>query len=589
MCPFPVPVHQRLLFPIIRALIQHLIHRLVARRLWFTLRRLLRLLWSLVQVDWLLLLILQYYPELLLTKVPIDVASRGLGARGSYPIPLHIWDKLVPASLHTALDSFSPPTFPRTLGADTVALLHALSRDRFLTPLLSPARDTLTAFLRPKSTEKAAFIADLRALNALTPTPLPAFKLPSLEDLTHVFRSFPPGHFWGVTIDLTNFYWTLRLPPRARAWFRIHDFAFDSLPFGWNLSPIIAQETLGHLLDTCIVQLGFLPFYNGSLFTYRYLDDILLLGHIPSLLATQVKSLTSALQTHGLLVSPKSSLIPSREFTWLGKTFNLYTRAIIPTVTSTIRLLALAILFPLIPLHMKLLQRLSGVLVWSGRPTVGSNLFLQSLYYTMFHPPHLTHQRFFFATNKMCRCVFDFTAIAAIGWTAPSLPALPTQAEQPALTLFVDAAALGDRYCVGIFSPRFGIQFRIAPLTVTTQQMAELFGLFCGIQLATSLRFPHLYLVGDNSGSLYSLLHLRARASSFGQTLLLRRIFNLLWWSTCPVHLRWVPSPLHPADPPSRLFSTFPPNPFACYLQALSRYQTLAHTIFPSPFGLLCP
>ena len=207
------------------------------------------------------------------------------------------------------------------MGPDTIALLQALARDRFLLPLPLPAADTLTAFLRPKSLEKAAFIADLRAINTLTPQPLPHFKLPSVEHLVTSIASQPRATLWGITIDLTNFYWSLSMPLMAHSWFRIHNLAFDSLPFGWNLSPVIAQETLSHLLDLAITSNGLLPFLQASLFSFLYLDDILFLCSDRNLLQTVAFIIPAFLTQAGLLVSPKSHLTPSRTFTWLGKHF----------------------------------------------------------------------------------------------------------------------------------------------------------------------------------------------------------------------------------------------------------------------------
>ena len=208
---FPVLIHQRLLFPLLRALITHLIHRLLARGLHFTLARLLRQLWTLLDINWLLLLILQYYPELLLKQVPLHVASKGLGQRGKYLIPLSIWHKFVSPDLEARLSSFTPPSFPSKLRPSTAQLLSALARDNFLNPCSLTLKNTLTAFLRPKTEEKAAFIADLRALNHLTPDPLPKFQLPSLDLLAQLLATKPPGYFWGITFDISNFYWSLRL------------------------------------------------------------------------------------------------------------------------------------------------------------------------------------------------------------------------------------------------------------------------------------------------------------------------------------------------------------------------------------------
>ena len=56
------------------------------------------------------------------------------------------------------------------------------------------------------------------------------------------------GPVFGTTIDLMNFYWSLRMPAVMRDLFPLEGPDFHSLPFGWNYSPLIAQETLGDLI-----------------------------------------------------------------------------------------------------------------------------------------------------------------------------------------------------------------------------------------------------------------------------------------------------------------------------------------------------
>ena len=455
---FPLPLQQRHLFPILRALIAHLVTRLVARGLIRTLNNLLRQLWGLLDINYLLLLILQYYPELLTDKITEEITSKGLGKRGFFSIPEHIWHKHVSAELVGAIKHFKPPRFHRPLSHDTKQLLHALQRDGFLLPSTTPSRDTLTAFLRPKSIEKACFIADLREINKLTPRPLPKFSLPSLECLTKVIQMFPPGTLWATTLDLTNFYWSIRLPAQAHKWFCINNLCYDSLPFGWNLSPVIAQETLGFILDKAFIVLGCLPFYNRSLFAFRYLDDILLLSNSKYFLTTFTTQLSQYLSSVGLIVSPKSCLTPSYYITWLGKHVDLVDRSITPTAPATLRLFAIVLLFPLLPLHKKLLQRIAGVLLWSGRPLVGTTIFLQPLYNRIFPPSALPKPRFLgYAANTACKCLLDLAACASIGWQASPHVAPPILL--PEYSLFVDAAYHNPIYMTGIFPRNMAFKY----------------------------------------------------------------------------------------------------------------------------------
>ena len=245
-------------------------------------------------------------------------------------------------------------------------------------------------------------------------------------------------------------------------------------------------------------------------------------------------------------------------------------------------------MFPLVRLHKKLLQRIAGVLLWMGRPLSGGNLFLFPLFLHMYHPtrhctPHDRHG--VFASNATCRCLFDFGALSWNGWqpTLDNTLAPPTQHTH---SLFVDAARPLTSFQVGLFSPSRGCQVYVLPPQIQSQQMAELYALYYGIRLASSLRFPHLNLIGDNKGALSSTLSLHGRASHPIQIKLLRRIFNILWWNRMPVHLFWVPSSLHPGDPPSRLepsTSTI----FHTLLLAQSRFTILSSSHPPAYFGTL--
>ena len=317
---------------------------------------------------------------------------------------------------------------------------------------------------------------------------------------------------------------------------------------------------------------GYLLFLHQSLYIFRYLDDILLLCTTPSFLTLFITDLCSYFTSHGLLISTKSQLTPVRQLVWLGKNINCQTRSIQPTLPTVLRSLALSILFPLVPLHKKLLQRITGVLLWTGRPIHGITIFLAPLYNNIYGPRFQSRPRFLgFASNTACRGLLDLVAFTSVGWKA-SLSFTPTS--EP-YTLFVDAAVHQDQYYIGIFHPSKGIQIHIAPPHIQNQQTAELFGLMYAIKLATSLQYPLLHLYNDNRGALFLLSTLQPRAAHYIQVKLLRQVFNLLWWSKLTVHLYWVPSFLNPADPPSRLPSVPHASPFNAYLLGLHKYHMI--------------
>ena len=138
-------------------------------------------------------------------------------------------------------------------------------------------------------------------------------------------------------------------------------------------------------------------------------------------------------------------------------------------------------------------------------------------------------------------------------------------------------------FFIGIFHPTWGIQILVAPSHVTNQQMAELYGIYYSIKLATSFRWSQASIVNDNKGALHSLRQLQPRCHNHIQVRILRQIFNLLWWSSIRIHLHWVPSFLNPADPPSRAFE-HPKNTInQSWMKATYTYaQLTAHTALPT-------
>ena len=178
---------------------------------------------DLPDLHWLFIWVIKYYPWLTPGAISPDVIARGLGTRGCVPIPAHVWNSLVPAHLMTSLRSSDLSSHPwvRAPGPDAARMLRTLMSQGFLQADPS-CRANTSVFLRPKSTEKCCFIADMRAVNEVTPRPLPPMSLPSLELLGDCLTREGRASLWGTTLDLTNFYWSLRLPPSARGAFRVH-------------------------------------------------------------------------------------------------------------------------------------------------------------------------------------------------------------------------------------------------------------------------------------------------------------------------------------------------------------------------------
>ena len=450
-------------------------------------------------------------------------------------------------------------------------MLKALARDGFILPLQPhmPTSANFTAFLRPKSSEKAAFIADLRPLNQLSPNPLPHFSLPSLLHIADLIASFPPSTLWATAIDITNFFWSLLLPVEAHGAFRIGGFFLPCLPFGWNLSPILAQETLTFLIKQSLQIHSLTDSLDTSLWIFHYYDDILILSTQSSLAQQCTQAIVNHLQHQHLLISPKSLLIPTQNITWLGKLFDLRERLISNTDKVATHTLALCLTSLLAPVHKKSIERLLGYLLWAFRPHRGATLFLRSWYL------HLHSRRRFqrWPSTGMSAGLLDALALSLRAWSAPTTPSLPLFTP----IICMDAALVSNHYQIGLYSPTFGARILIAPPEITTQQQAELFAADAALRLSVRLGFPHVTLIGDNSGSLYSLESLRGILAAQQWIRILRRITNRLLWSGLCVHLLWVPSALQPADPISRAKHTNLSNCQNALRTAHQKWSTLWH------------
>ena len=351
----------------------------------------------------------------------------------------------------------------------------------------------------------------------------------------------PP--LWGSTIDLTNFFWSLILPKNAWGAFRTQSLCWDSLPFGWNLSPVIAQSSLAYFIFSALQHNNCLPFLTASVHIFHYYDDVLILCESASICAWVTTLLTNHFQSLGLIVSPKSCLQPKQEIIWLGKQINLLQRCISNTQAVLLRLLALTILLPLVPIHAKVASRICGFFLWAHRPHLGATLFLRSLYITQWQNNCLRR-----SPPGMCRALGDLFALSLRTWTAPSASSLPWTEH----ILCCDAATIDGTYQIGIFGPTIGCRILRAPPEIQSQQAAELYAIDATTRLATRLGMQQLTLVGDNLGAIYLTLSLRTPLSSLPLCRTLRRIYNRLLWSKLTLHLVWVPSALQPADPPSR-------------------------------------
>jgi hypothetical protein len=193
-------------------------------------------------------------------------------------------------------------------------------------------------------------------------------------------------------------------------------------------------------------------------------------------------------------------LTPTQSLTWLGKKINLLESCIDNNDAVLLRLIALSVLLPCVPVHSKVASRVCGFFLWGHRPHRGTTLFLRSLYLTQWKPRCFRHP-----PPGMCRALGDLLALSIRPWKPPHISSLPWNGP----ILCCDAAGTDFQFQVGIFGPTTGCRIIRAPPEIQHQQAAELFAIDASTLLAVRLGFKHLTLVGDNLGAIYLTLSFR--------------------------------------------------------------------------------
>ena len=120
-----------------------------------------------------------------------------------------------------------------------------------------------------------------------------------------------------IKFDVSNCYGSILMPKRWRDVFQVSisgkNYAWSSLPFGWKYSPVICQRLMGALAENSVFDLQVLPF--------TYCDDVSATGARRDL-KRAVRRLRGRVQRARFVVSPKSSLEPTRVLDFVGKIFD---------------------------------------------------------------------------------------------------------------------------------------------------------------------------------------------------------------------------------------------------------------------------
>jgi len=248
--------------------------------------------------------------------VPLRIAARTsapwlpLGPTGA--LQLTDADVLACARPRPPLCDPAPPRASRNSPQLRDMLADLLANDHvWRVPTHGDAPGTL--HIVPKNATKCRSINDLSRANRASGLAPRTFRLPRLADLKTRFRSACP---WFATMDLANFFWSLRLPPSLCRSFTFEVsgriYAFKCLPFGWSFSPALAQRVSERLADVVRLLAD----------AYVWLDDILLAAADPGDLATACDLIARRAADMGLLVHPsKSRLHPDATADWVGKRF----------------------------------------------------------------------------------------------------------------------------------------------------------------------------------------------------------------------------------------------------------------------------
>ena len=201
-------------------------------------------------------------------------------------------------------------------GAGVTEMLESLVEGGSLRRVSQSLGASVKARVIPKNSEKCSFIMNCMKQNASDCRPPPKFVLPQLEALRDCLLPRKRKRAYMIKFDVSNCYWSILMPKRWRDIFQVsvsgQSYAWSSLPFGWKYSPVICQRLMGALAENSVFDLQVLPF--------TYLDDILAAGACRDLKRV-VRRLRGRLQRARFVVSPKSSLDPTRVLDFAGKIF----------------------------------------------------------------------------------------------------------------------------------------------------------------------------------------------------------------------------------------------------------------------------
>ena len=421
----------------------------------------------------------------------------------------------------------------------------------------------MSAFVKPKNDVKCSFIIDMRNLNDCSKVLLRKVKLPSIHTVfqtiqREIHRGAP---LWGITLDISNFYWSLQIPVAHRGLFRIQGAHFHCLPFGWKFSTVPAQDTLAALMRE------FFENHAVGLDIHRlqYLDDVLILSRDRECMDSLGPRLAAFLMAKGLRISTKSCLKPYQNVLWLGKVFDPAKGEVRNTFKMLTKCLGIAIKAASSPVSPKVAERVTAKMQWAFGPRKGITLFLQG-----WHRFRWGHHRFQHRPSPApISAMFDALAISYVPATVDPMPGHFGFA--PFLSL--DAAEAPAGYRLGI-SRSNGVM-RTRKIPAKNQQLAELSGVLHACRFAVTQKWHRVSLFVDNTAACYSAANMRASTRACTQVKILRALWNLLWHTGMVLNVVWVDSARMPADVVSRLPDLTPASITRAKIEAANKWGAL--------------
>ena len=254
-------------------------------------------------------------------EVDPSIAAKGLGQVESVPILDTLWSRCVPEDLQSRYRKWRTDSggVGSSDGVGVREMLEALVRDGALSKREGVKEASGKAQVRPKSSEKCAFILNCVKQNKCDGRKPHGFQRPLSEQLRDSI-SLGGGRkkLYMAKLDLSNCFWSVRLPQQWVGDFSVcvghAQYVWQSSPFGWKYSPLLCQKLVYSVVRTSIWWLPLLFFV--------YLDDILIVG-TRRFVRKAVRQARHRLQRVGFVLSPRSETEPRRHLDFVGKIFDL--------------------------------------------------------------------------------------------------------------------------------------------------------------------------------------------------------------------------------------------------------------------------